>query len=304
LTRVEDFVPPDFVVVKKPEIYRLEDTCLNMKGKQIAPLKLVEAKLVLQPSQKGIYQLKPTVHYLDELGQNKSLQLKSVEIKVEEIILADRVSTGTKELDALLLGGIPIEYAVVLTGPSSDERETIIRNFLEAGVKEGQTSFYVTAETVGFESLFEKSGFYLFLCNPKPKKAVPDLPNITWLKSKTDLNNLNMALVRASRSVQQEQGAKRIVIGNVSDVLLKDGPEVTRRWLSELTTDLGSKGFTVLAVLDSGMHSAEEANAITYLFDGEISITQTNDSQECKKQVQVKKLRGQDYIKNPICMMT
>ncbi len=76
LTRVEDFVPPDFIVVEKPEIYRLEDSCLNMKGKQIAPLKLVEAKLILQPSKKGVYQLKPVVHYLDELGQNRSLSVE------------------------------------------------------------------------------------------------------------------------------------------------------------------------------------------------------------------------------------
>jgi KaiC/GvpD/RAD55 family RecA-like ATPase len=302
LMRVEDFVPPDFIVAKKPEIYRLEESCLNMKGKQIAPLKLVEAKLVLQPSQKGVYQFKPTVHYLDELGQNKSLQLKSVEIKVEEVILSDRVSTGTRELDSLLLGGIPEGYTVVLTGSPSDERELLIRNFLEAGIKEEQTSFYVTAETVGFENLFEKTGFYLFLCNPKPKKAVPDLPNITWLKSKTDLNNLNMALVRASRNLQQKQGVKRIIIGNVSDVLLKDGPEVTRRWLSELVTDLGSKGFTILAVLDPSMHPVDQANAIINLFDGEINLTQTGVPPDCKKSLLIKKLRGQDYIKNPICL--
>ena len=59
LTKVENFIHPDFIVVKKPEIYRLEDTTLNMKGKQIASLKLVEAKLVLQPSKKGIYRLQP-----------------------------------------------------------------------------------------------------------------------------------------------------------------------------------------------------------------------------------------------------
>ena len=302
LTKIEDFVPPNFVVAKKPEIYQLEDTCLNMKGKQIAPLKLVEAKLVLQPSKKGIYQLKPTVHYLDELGQNKSLQLKSVEIKVEEVILADRISTGTKELDSLLLGGIPNEYSIVLAGPPSYEREIIIKNFLEAGTKEGQTSFYVTTEAIEIEKLFEQSDFYLFLCNPKPKNPVPELPNITWLKSKTDLNNLNMALVRASRKIQQKQTPKRIVIENISDVLLKDGPEITRRWLSELTTDLVTKGFTVLAVLDSGMHTSEEANAIAYLFDGEINLYQTEDPLECKKSLRVKKLRNQDYIKNPICL--
>ena len=39
LMRVEDFIPSDFVVVKKPEIYRLEETCLNMKGKQLSSSK-------------------------------------------------------------------------------------------------------------------------------------------------------------------------------------------------------------------------------------------------------------------------
>ena len=303
LTRVEDFVPTDFFVVKKPEIYRLENNCLNMKGKQLAPLKLVEAKLVLQPSKKGIYQIKPKVYYLDERGQNKTLQLKTIEIRVEEEVLEHRMSTGTKELDSLLLGGIPEGYAVALTGFPSDEREHLIKNFLKAGTKQDQTTFYITTEATRLDNLIEKPNFYLFLCNPKPKIPVPDLPNIIKLRSKTDLNNLNMALARTSRNLQQTQNTtKRIVIEIVSDVLLRHGPEVTRRWISELITDLTSKGFTMLAVLDSGMHPPDQANAITYLFDGEISITQTQDPLECKKSIQVKKLRGQEYIKNPICL--
>ena len=78
--------------------------------------------------------------------------------------------------------------------------------------------------------------------------------------------------------------------------------EATRRWISVTITDFSSKGFTILAVLDPTMHATEEANAILNLFDGEISITQTEDPLECKKSIQVKKLRNQDYIKNPICL--
>ncbi len=305
LMRVEDFVPPDFIVMKKPEIYRFEDSCLNMKGKQIAPLKLVEAKLVLQPSKKGTYQLKPTVHYLDELGQNKTLELKSVEIKVEEVILFNRIPTGTKEMDALLLGGIPERYAVVLTGSPSDEREIFIRNFLETGVEEGQTSFCVTTEATGLQHILDKPSFYLFLCNPKPKVEVPDSPNITKLRSKTDLNNLNMALARASHNLEQEQPStakKRVCIEIVSDVLLRHGPEVTRRWLSELITDLSSKGFTILAIMNPAMHPSDQAAAVLDLFDGEINLTQAEDPLECRKSIIVKKLRNQDFIKNPICL--
>jgi KaiC/GvpD/RAD55 family RecA-like ATPase len=302
LTRVEEFIPKDFVIVKKPEIYRFEDSCLNMKGKQLAPLKLVEAKLVLQPSKKGVYQLKPRVHYLDELGQKKSLMLKSLEIKVEEVILANRISTGTKELDSLLLGGIPEGYAVVLTGPPSDQRELVINNFLKAGIKQDQITFHVTTEPTGLTDLLEKypSIFFLFLCNPKPKAQVPDLPNVYRLRGKTDLTNLSITLAKAYRHVNQTSNNKRVCVEIVSDVLLDYGAKTSRKWISELITDLGSKGFTMLAVMNPGMHPPDQATAVLDLFDGEISLTQTEDQMERKKFIRVKKLRNQDYIKNPI----
>ena len=302
LMRVDDFVPHDFVVVKKPEIYRIEETCLNMKGKQLSPLKLVEVKLTLQPSKKGKYQLNPKVHYLDELGQNKILQLKSLEIKVEEVILENRISTGTQELNSLLLGGIPSEYAVALTGPPSDERKYLIKNFLNAGIKKDDIVFYVSTEADGLEHLLEKPNFYLFLCNPKPKTQIPDLPNVYKLRSKTDLTNLSISLAKAYRNIEPSN-KKRICVEIVSDVLLDYEAKATRKWISELITDLGSKGFTMLAVIDPLMHTSEELHAILGLFDGEISLTIIKDPMKCKTSIRVEKLRNQDYIKNPICLI-
>jgi KaiC/GvpD/RAD55 family RecA-like ATPase len=301
LTRVEEFIPSDFIVVKKPEIYRIEDTTLNMKGKQIAPLKLVEAKLVLQPSRKGTFQFKPKVHYLDETGQPKSLILKSIKIEVEEVILEDRVLTGTKELDSLLFGGIPKEYAIVLSGSPTDERQRIIKNFLKAGTKSDEIVFYVSTETEGLKKFSENPNFFMFLCNPKPKTPVPDLPNVFKLKSKTDLTNLLIFLSKAYRNIDALK-KKRICVEIVSDVLLDYGPKQTRKWISELITDLGSKGFTILAAINPFMHDSKDLHAIIDLFDGEINITEKEDPLQCMKSIRVKKLRNQDYIKNPICL--
>jgi hypothetical protein len=301
LLRVDDFVPSDFVVVKKPEIYRIEESCLNMKGKQLAPLKLVEVKLTLQPSKKGEYHLNPIVHYLDEHGQNKSLQLKTVEIKVEEVIMEDRVSTGTLELDSLLLGGIPKEYAVVLSASPCDERELIVKDFLNAGIKEGIT-FYIATEADGLEGLLDNPNFYFFLCNTKPKTKVPDLQNVFVIPSKADITNLGISLTKAIRSIDQSVTQKRICIEIVSDVLVKHGVNTTREWLSGLITDLGSKGFTMLAVMYPEMHQSEESKAVLSLFDGEISIIQSDDPLDCRKSIRVKKLRNQDYIKNSMCL--
>ncbi|MEJ2241945.1 MAG: ATPase domain-containing protein, partial [Candidatus Bathyarchaeota archaeon] len=303
LMRVEDFVPSDFVVVKKPEIYRIEDTTLNMKGKQLAPLKLVEVKLTLQPSKKGEYQLNPRVHYLNEVGQNRSLQLKTVDINVEEVVLEDRISTGTQELDSLLFGGIPNEYAIVLSGSPSDEREYLIKNFLGTGIRKDEIVFYVSTETDGLENLLKNPNFILFLCNSKPKTKIPDLPNAFQLRSKTDLTNLSISLAKAYRNICQSTKNKRLCIETVSDVLLDYGAKATRKWISELITDLASKGFTMLAVINPDIHPHEQARAVIDLFDGEISITQSSDSLDCGKSILVKKLRNQDYIKNPICLI-
>ncbi len=54
--------------------------------------------------------------------------------------------------------------------------------------------------------------------------------------------------------------------------------------------------------MDPEMHPSDQSKAVLNLFDGEISITQTDDPLESKKSIQVKKLRGQDYIKNLICL--
>jgi KaiC/GvpD/RAD55 family RecA-like ATPase len=208
---------------------------------------------------------------------------------------------GTPEVDSLLLGGIPEEYAVVLTTSPCDERDFIIKNFLNAGIKEGIT-FLVSTEATGLEDLLKNPSFFLFLCNPKTKTQIPDLPNVYRLQSKADITNLGIALTKAIRRIDRSVTQKRICIKILSDVLVKHGTNTTREWISSLITDLGAKGFTILAVIDPTMHATEHANAVINLFDGEINITQSDDPLDCKKSILVKKLRNQDYIKNPICL--
>ncbi len=176
----------------------------------------------------------------------------------------------------------------------------LLRTFLEAGINENEIVFYVSTEADGLENLLDNPNFYLFLCNPKPKTQVPELPNIFKLRSKTDLTNLSISLAKAYRSIDPSK-KKRICIGTVSNVILDYEAKATCKWISELITDLGSKGFTMLAVMDPEMHPPDQSKAVINLFDGEINITQSDDPLDCKKSILVKKLRNQDYIRNPIC---
>jgi hypothetical protein len=172
---------------------------------------------------------------------------------------------------------------------------------LKAGTKE-EITFYIASEATGLETLLDNPNFFLFLCNPKPKTPVPDLPNVYKLQSKADITNLGIALTKAYRSIDQSVTNKRMCVEIISDVLVKTGTNTTREWISGLITDLGAKGFITLAVLDPEMHPSDQSKAVLNLFDGEISILQSDDPLDCKKSILVKKLRNQDYIKNPICL--
>jgi hypothetical protein len=85
LIKVEEIVPENFEVKEAPELYRIEDSYLNMKGKRLAPLKTEEVKLVLRPMAKGVFPLKPRILYLDETGKYKSHEPEPVTITVKEL---------------------------------------------------------------------------------------------------------------------------------------------------------------------------------------------------------------------------
>jgi len=85
LIKVEKLIPQDFEVKGAPQIYRVEDSYLNMKGRRLAPLKTEEIRLVLRPATKGAFTLKPRIMYLDETGKYRSHEPEPVTITVKEL---------------------------------------------------------------------------------------------------------------------------------------------------------------------------------------------------------------------------
>jgi KaiC/GvpD/RAD55 family RecA-like ATPase len=218
-------------------------------------------------------------------------------------VLPGRIPTGSEDLDSLLLGGIPENYAVVLAAPSSDERSLLIKRFVEAGAEAGETTFYITAEAGNGKSLAKEylSCFYLFVCNPQADAIIQDSPNVFKLNGVENLTDVDIALTKAFRTLNPtEKDAKRICIEILSDALLQHHAINTRRWLSALLPRLKSKGFTILAVIDREMHSHEEAKAVLGLFDGELAIEEKETEKGTARFLRVKRLSNQKYSKEEI----
>ncbi len=225
-----------------------------------------------------------------------------VSIKIPEVVLPDRVTSGYRDLDSLLFGGIPKNYAVLLTSHSCDEKDLLIKRFLEAA-KEGDTTFYVTTEARGAKALAEEfqSNFYLFICNPRAEEIIKSLPNVFMLKGVENLTDISIALNSAFRELDKSLKApKRACIEILSDVLLQHGAATTRRWFTGLIPDLRSKGFTTLAVMNPHMHPPREVHAILGLFEGEINIYEKETEEGIATFLKIRKMLDQRYSESKL----
>jgi KaiC/GvpD/RAD55 family RecA-like ATPase len=216
-----------------------------------------------------------------------------------QTIIPDRIKTGYEDLDNLLFGGIPRDYAVILEAPSCDERELLIKSFLEAGAKEGQITFYVTVEASEGKALAEQfqSNFYLFVCNPQADTIIQTLPNVFKPKGVENLTDINIALTSAFRKLDMSLRApRRACIEIISDILLQHHAVSIRRWLTALIPELKSRGFTTLAVMNPYMHPSQDVQAIQDIFDGEISIYERETQKGQEKLLRIKRMVNQRYL--------
>ncbi len=224
-----------------------------------------------------------------------------VKLRIPRVNLPGRIATGYQDLDNLLYGGIPEKYSVILTSPSCDEKDIIVKRYLETGMRKGQITFYITVEGNVAKPLMERhpSKFYLFICNPQADKILENSTGVFKLKGVENLTDINIALSSAIRGLDRSlKSPKRACIEIISDVLLQHHAVQTRRWLTGLLPQLKTEEFTTLAVMNPHMHSPQEVHAILGLFEGEISIYEKETPRGLGKFLKIRKMYNQRYLEN------
>jgi hypothetical protein len=102
--------------------------------------------------------------------------------------------------------------AVALTSPACNERDLLVRGFLETGARNGEVTFYVTIDpgTAKLSAEEFPANFHLFVCNPQADTIVEDLPNVLKLKGVENLTDVSMALTSAIRKLDPfDQGREK-----------------------------------------------------------------------------------------------
>jgi len=93
---------------------------------------------------------------------------------------------------------------------------------------------------------------------------------------------------------------KRVCIEIVSDVLLQHQAVTTKRWLTELISELRARNFTTLAVVNPLMHPPQDVQAILGLFDGEIALYDEKSKGGLQKFLKIKRMYNQKYLDNAL----
>jgi KaiC/GvpD/RAD55 family RecA-like ATPase len=299
VTKVENILPEGFHPVNKPADYSFENKDLIIKGKRLDPLQIYETKIALTTSRKGAFEISPKITCVDESGHHIFSAPNPVAINVSSVLLPGRITTGYEDLDELLLGGVPEKYAVVLTSPSCDERELLLKRLLQNAAESGDITFCITTDPGIARDLAEKyQNFYLFICTNRPDSTSQNLPNVFNLKGVEGLTDIDIAITKAFRTLTDSNRSRRVLLGIVSDVLLQHNAVITRKWLSGLISDFKSKGFTILAVFNHRMHQQHDVEAILGLFEGEIRISERETERGRERILRIRKLLNQPYLTN------
>ena len=303
LSRIEEIAPGGFEVVSHSDTCDLTSTSLNLHGRKLDPYSTESFEVTLRVNTKGAFILAPRVWFMAETGRETSCKPEPVSINVSETILPGRVTTGFQDLDNLLLGGIPQNFGVILTSASCDERDLLIRRFLEAGTKNDEVTFYVTIDAAGIRKLAEefRENLYVFVCTSKMGEDFKTLPNVFKIGGVENLTELNINLESAFHKLvsKSDNRARRACIDILSDVLLQHGAVQTRKWLAGLVPEFRSNGFTSLAVMNPRMHASEETHAVRSLFEGEISIYE-KEAKDLTKYLRIVRMYNQRYLESEL----
>mgnify|MGYP001151340919 CR=1 FL=1 len=211
------------------------------------------------------------------------------------------VSTGYTDLDAVLAGGLPEGYAVLLVSPSCDERDLLLRRVVESCVSSARPTFYVSGDlgrTRDLASQFQKD-FYAF-CPHADRLAAP---NVYGLPRVENLSDFNIVLSKTITDRGLEKAPdKMLILDIVSEVLLQHKSLTTRKWLADFVDKRKAQGFTILATLNPLITSREEAHTVIDFFDGIIEIYERELKERSRRFLIVKKMYGRRYVETELLL--
>lgn len=193
-----------------------------------------------------------------------------------------RVSTGSRELDEMLGGGIPVGYSVVITGPSGSGKTVLATSFLKNGAEAGEH---------GIVASFENGFFY---ASNAPLQALIEAGKVTDVRPRSFDMSIEEIVTDLAEAVQRT-GARRLVIDSLTALELVLAPQFRENFqesLFRMLSNLHARGVTVMMVRNLSEMGGQIFSASSFIVDCIISMRYVERDNKLIKVISCPKLRG------------
>jgi len=209
-----------------------------------------------------------------------------------------RASTGVDGLDTVLDGGFPREATVLVVGPPGVGKTTLVNQFMHAGVTADEDGMYIALDDAP-DAIRDKAAQFgwtlddaLFVDGYSWREGGTVSAEYA-IESPSDLNQLNMTLSDALRSLDDEQ--KRIVMDSVSTLVLYADAASAAKFLQAVAAKARSAGACLLMTLEEGMHDDKTVSTLNYAADGMIRMAMEDDQRRLSVQRMAKTSHDRDW---------
>ena len=211
---------------------------------------------------------------------------------------ASELSTGYRELDGLLLGGLPRGNAILLLSPRCDERDLLLQKIIGSALSAGMPTFYLSNDPSKIQDMASTYGKDFYTITPQAAKISAPSANLYRVPSVDSLTDLNMTFTRILETrVKQGTGNRLLVVDllTYSRIFLVDNRATARKWFSDFLAKRKAEDFTVLAYLNPLVASNEETQTLIDVFDGVIEIYENELGGRTRRFLVIKRMSGHNF---------
>ncbi len=243
-------------------------------------------KLRGQESVPGLHTFRITQAGLQTFPRTFGLAPESVHVRGER-----RLSTGIRELDAVMGGGIPDGSSLLLAGPSGSGKSIIASQFIAEGLRGGEPGVVAIFEELPADYKRRAADFGLDFDTPQ-KDGTLKIIYIRPLDLSVD------ETVHEIMSAVKQIGAKRVVVDSLVGFEMALAPDFRHEFRESLYRMIGALtrlGVTVVSTveIEENFTSMSLSNfTISFLSDDILRLRYVSINGQLRKMLVVVKMRG------------
>ena len=251
--------------------------------------KMQVMKMRGQASVPGLHTFRITQSGLQTFPRTLGLNHQPAHIKGQR-----RVSTGIRELDALMGGGIPEFNSLLVAGPSGAGKSIMSSQFIAEGLAQGEPGVIAVFEELPIDVLNRARNIGIDFDTPQKNGAL----KIIYIRP-LDLS-VDETVYEIIDAVKQI-GAKRVVLDSLVGFEMALAPEFRHEFRESLYRMIGALtrlGVTVLStveVQESFISMGLSSFAISFLADAILRMRYVSIDGQLRRMLLVVKMRGSEH---------